>query len=429
MPINNISSIKNSISPLPQHGYSRLKKIFTSDLSFVNYNEIVEQAKNSVLGNLPAEIMQAALKTKNKEQSLKTIQNGFALSANELHKITRQKAEIVTNSNPDKQDIIKTYEKILNGDWSEYDYLKQRIKNSIIDKNTVSKTEEAAAEFLKQAMKEVLPPNTNVRFKRLGEGNFAVGYKIEFRNENNEKVFPDYTMKLYKDMKQNIEINTEVENKIKETLHNLTDTEIKEMYKKFPVYKNGTNEKWTKIINEFREKYTPLTNEELKKKILFELSSRGFSLQTNGVNAEANTYAYISKAIGHPLHNTNLNVHYMFDLKNNFNLSAYSDNSLPQITKYVNYSKIGITPFDAYDNYSNMVYGRIIDVGGMAKSNELLTDKTVRKYFKKIVNRNTKKEQQAVIENLKQFAKNPKTPERRKILSAVEIAETKLNFS
>lgn len=65
----------------------------------------------------------------------------------------------------------------------------------------------------------------------------------------------------------------------------------------------------------------------------------------------------------------------------------------------------------------------------MAKSNEKLTHKTVRKYFKKIVNRNTKKEQQEFIENLKQLAKNPKTPERRKILTAVEVAETKLNFS
>lgn len=429
MPINNISSIKNSISPLPQYGYSRLKKIFTRDLRYKNYNEIVEPAKNGVLGNIPSEFIKAALKTKNKEFTIKTIQNGFARAANELQKITRQKAEIVKNLTPDKQDIIKTYEKILDGDWSEHDYLQQRIKNSIIDKNTLSETEAAAAEFLKQSMKEILPPNTNVRFKRLGEGNFAVGYKIEFRNGNDEKVFRDYTMKLYKDMKQNIEINVEVENKIKETLYNLTDTEIKEMYKKFPIYKNGTDEKWTKIITEFKEKYKPLTAEELHKQKSFECSSRGASLQTNGVNAEANTYAYIAKATGHPLHNTNLNVHYMFDLKNNFNISAYSDNSLPPITKYVNYSKIGITPFDPYDNYSNMVYGRIIDVGGMAKSNEKLTDKTVCKYYKKIVNRNTEKEQKAVIEYLKQLAENPKTPERRKILAAIEIAETKLKFS
>ena len=59
----------------------------------------------------------------------------------------------------------------------------------------------------------------------------------------------------------------------------------------------------------------------------------------------------------------------------------------------------------------------------MAKSYEKLTDKTVRKYFNKIVNRNTKKEKEDLINNLKKLISNPKTPLRNKIAQAIELAE------
>ena len=145
---------------------------------------------------------------------------------------------------------------------------------------------------------------------------------------------------------------------------------------------------------------------------------------SNGILAEANSYFYIKNALGHNLDNTNLNRHFMFDIENRFNISAFSDNTLPSVKKHIKFSKIGIIPIDSYDNYSNIVYGRIIDVGGMSKMNDILTDKTVRKFYKKIVNRNSEPERQKVISNLKQLAENPRTPDRKKILTAIEYAES-----
>lgn len=405
-----------------QNGYSRLKKVFTSNFRYKNYNKIVDSAQNKIIGNLPDEILKAAIKTKNKEKTIKTIQRGFADAARELLQLQTLRADAIKKYVPDKEDIIRTYSYILDGEYNEYEHMKKRLEKSILSEDICQKFEKKAEKILKTSMSEILPNDTNIKFKKLGLGNFAEAYKIKFRDNKNNKVFNDYTIKLYRDARECTEINKELDNKIKETLHNLTDTEVRELHKRFPLYKKDSPELWADIGKKFRE-----ANKPLDEKALNELKEKEMTVSiggsSNGVKAEANTYKYIAQACGHDLKNTNLNKHYMFDIENRFNISAFSDKSLPPVTKRMDYTKIGIIPIDAYDNYTNMVYGRIIDVGGMSKISEEYTDKTVRKYFKKIMNRNNKDERAKIINNLKELISNPKTPHRDKIEKAVKLAE------
>ena len=50
-----------------------------------------------------------------------------------------------------------------------------------------------------------------------------------------------------------------------------------------------------------------------------------------------------------------------------------------------------------------------------------MTDKVSLKYFKKIVNRNTEKEREKVVAQLRKEIENPKTPLRDKIATAIEF--------
>lgn len=416
-------SILNDCKPVAQSGYSRLKRIFTNDLKYRDYNQITDTTKNKILGNIPPEFLNAALKTKDKEQTIKKLQKGFAQAASELLKLQSFRSTMVKGLKPDKADVMKTYQYLLNGEYEQHEFLKKRLEKAILSSDIIKNHEQQAAKLLKEAMAEILPENTIINFKSLGLGNFAEAYKIEFRDRANQKIFNDYTIKLYRDRKESNQISLELNNKIKETLYGLDNQEIKELYKEYPVYKNGTKEDWERIFKNFRKENKPFSPEELEaaKKKDTHLAAAYCS---NGVKAEANTYFYIQKALGHSVHNTNLNKHFMFDIENRFNISAFSDKTIPRIKKRINFSQLGLIPIDSYDNYSNIVYGRIIDVGGMSKKNDILTDKTVRKFYKKIVNRNTKQERQQVVDNLKKLAKNPKTPDRKKILAAIEYAES-----
>ena len=140
----------------------------------------------------------------------------------------------------------------------------------------------------------------------------------------------------------------------------------------------------------------------------------------HGVAAEANSAQYIQRAAGHPLTHTNLNEQNMFDLEHYFSISPYVSNSDKKMTRIFNLENIGIRATDNV-NDKNTVAGKIIDFGGMRKIHELLTDKVIMRYYKKIKNRPTAEETTAFIEQLTELCKNPKTPNRNKILQAIEI--------
>ncbi len=65
-------------------------------------------------------------------------------------------------------------------------------------------------------------------------------------------------------------------------------------------------------------------------------------------------------------------------------------------------------------------------MGEMEIENFNLIDKTVVKYYKKIMNRNTEKEKKEVLENLKKLVENLKAPNRNKIQIAIDEAESAL---
>ncbi|MDR1327385.1 MAG: hypothetical protein LBJ74_03150 [Heliobacteriaceae bacterium] len=233
-----------------------------------------------------------------------------------------------------------------------------------------------AGEALQKTFRNILPKGTEVKLSYLGTGGHANAYKMEFLDNKGLQLFQDRVLKVYKTMDDKIERYLVGENI------------------------SSPSEAAIKICrNDFR---------------------------VHGAAAEANSAAMIKRGLGHNLSKTDLIKPDMFDTKNGFAILPFADEFLPAVTKKADLKYLGM--FSADFHAGNRHAGRIFDYGQveMRKGCEDLTDKTVLKYFKKVMNRTNVEERHELLCRYKRLAENPKTPHRDKILKAIELAEKEL---
>lgn len=402
--------------------YSRLKNIFARDINYKNYQNIVKNTKQKTIGNLPTDILHISITTPNKSKTIKKIQKGFAQTAKILSGIHKEKSKNINQLKAPQDKVKKIIPHLINYDYSYLTALVEQIKKEFLKNTTEQNLLTQSSNTLKKAMEDVLPADAKIKISNIGEGFFAICYKVEFLNNKKEKLFNDCVLKIYKNNKDNIKTNAYINNAINKVINSLSDNEISQCYTKATNDTFKTDFEKTEFAKYFKKQNKSLTIKELKDFIKTEIQKTPLQNSIHGVNAEANSYTYITKALGHNIEKTNLNKHYYFDLQNKFNISSFAGPNSPKTTKRINYTIPNIQMFDIYENYANIVYGKIIDVGGTQKTGEVL-DKTVLKYYKKIMNRNNKTEQQTVLTNLKELVKNHKTPHRKKIQEAINRAE------
>ena len=154
---------------------------------------------------------------------------------------------------------------------------------------------------------------------------------------------------------------------------------------------------------------------------IYKLSSQSdFSSRIHGINAEANSAFRFQHILGHKNNHQDYCVQEFFDLGHGFSISQFADETLPKVTSKVDYAKLGLRPHDFHTG--NIIQGRVVDFGGIA-SNRDLCDKTVLKYYKKIMNCKNQQERELMIKRYLDLVNNPKQPNREKIKLAIELSQ------
>lgn len=152
---------------------------------------------------------------------------------------------------------------------------------------------------------------------------------------------------------------------------------------------------------------------------LYNMSNDVYKGKNHGVYAEPNAWFYLQKNMGHPADKTQFTKHYISDLKNGYSLTEFVDEDIPKTTNEFNSKKIlGLILTDR--NTNPKLRKKVYDIGGLIKSSDAINDRTTLKYFKKIANRNTPEEREKVVNQLTEKVKNPRTPLRDKILTALK---------
>lgn len=126
--------------------FSRLKKLFQSDINYKDYSFYVPETKRAIVGNIPSEIINLFEPDK-RETNIKIFQSVLAETA----KLSRE-----------ENDITK-----------------------------VNK-------FLATGLRDIMPKGTNVDFKYVGYGGYKDVYKLSIKDVENKKIMHDKAFHVYK---------------------------------------------------------------------------------------------------------------------------------------------------------------------------------------------------------------------------------------
>lgn len=144
------------------------------------------------------------------------------------------------------------------------------------------------------------------------------------------------------------------------------------------------------------------------------------SLKANqGIYAEANFWTFLKNAIGHKMDKTQFTRHYISDLANGYSITEFADKKVHPTTTPIDYERLFRIFYTDVSNEA--INQKIYDIGGCLKYPHFVDDKVTLKYFKKLMHRNSDKDLNPLLNNLKALVQNPKTPHRDKIQKALEL--------
>ena len=399
-----VSRIKPS-----QCGYSRLKGIFTSGQNYRNYDRIVSTAKRKVVGNIPRELLDAIIKAhpEQKAEIIKGVQAAFS-----------QTAETLKLASFAKIDAVRT----LRGVKAEKDFIvhmlyEGRLPLKISDGEI--QMAKAAARELKQALRGIIPEGSRVEIKFVGEGAFGDGYQLSIVDKNGNKVIHDRLIKVFKDEQMLKELKENEIIKFNEIINKYSDKEILKYIKKNykSLFERMLDDKM--LIKRIQGRRNCLTAYNPAQFAGKETSYIECLKTVHGAAAETNTITRLKHILGHNMSGTNAVDTELCDLETGYYIAQFADTELPRITSELNFKTLGLRASDLHRG--NIVNGRIVDFGDMEVIDERLLDKTTLKYYKKIMNNSSEREQ--LIQRYKELVANPKTPLRDKIKDAIDIVE------
>lgn len=406
-------------------GYSRLRNIFHSGLNFAGYSEMVNTVKNPVVGNLPSDIIGAIKKVfpENVGLQVQQIKDGFSKSSEILKELDVQMLPIYSKTKIPMKLKERFSEATISGNKEHLEAVQKELFGLFKPPSSILEPlQEKTSQILRSHMSGILPQNAQIRTTYIDAGIFGDGFKIEFLDSHGNKIFRDRVLKVYKAKEMIGKKNAEIKKAI---THDCILLPEKKLLK---IVQNS------KSVEGESVHFDPLDYIVNFKKSLAEemeaLNNHAFNEQAfkvHSTSAEANSTMFVKRVVGHTLDKTNLINPDMFDLRSNYSIAPFSDYTLPKITSEINFSRYGLKHTDISKNPDNTVAGRIVDFGGIVLKNKKLADKTVLKYYKKIMNRENVRERAELIRRYKELAKNPRTPLRNKIQQAIEIAEREIS--
>lgn len=405
-------------------GFSRLKSIFLSGQNYNSYERIVSSAQNKILGNVPNEIIRKIIKIhpENKAEKIKEAQSSFGLTADLLRDIESCEINAIKNLSTQEDEIHFLLKELCH------------LKTNSLSQQSLEKIYEAEKK-LSQNLKDILQIDLHCNLEFLGYGQFGNAYKMSIADNLDKPIMHDRVLKVFKDTNLNIELAVLKRKKVKELISKYSDEEIYEIYKNIPVNTNNKvkisikcpeEQKKRIFLNNLRTKRLEIQNSDLSNiEESFYEQIRDLSRE-HGIYAEANTAFRLKNILGHNISKTDVVSVDMFDLEHKYSITQFSDDLLSPVQSKINFEKLGLRYGDS--KQENYVLGRIIDYGGIMHIDSRLFDKTILKYYKKIMNRTNMTEQKELMQRYAQMIENPKCPDRDKIRSALGLANDLYRF-
>ncbi|MDD3236884.1 MAG: hypothetical protein PHV37_02145 [Candidatus Gastranaerophilales bacterium] len=354
---------------------------------------------SAMVGALPNDYIKKLLAANpiNKKAAIVDIQQAFGKAADSLNQINLANKQGLQNIvNGSKEERLEAFKQILekirkldDSYFFDDDYRSTKLINWSNPENS-KKSISQAQSILESTLKKhkVLSQTDNIRIDDLGEGMFGRAFRISCKNNNGENVLSDKVMKVYKDISQEEDFmaNSAL---LKKKVINESLPELKQHLKKqTALYPNQK----TFFIQAENSLNIPKRFEDMSENDFFQYQKRVSHVdlqqfdKAHGLYREANSTAFIKKAMGHKMDNSNLAKQYLFDLKANYALSEFIPKSpAHKYYKHTNLDNLGI--FYADESADNIISGKIIDLGGMVPSEKKLSENPLtRRIYKKLQN-------------------------------------------
>ena len=274
-------------------------------------------------------------------------------------------------------------EAVANGESSKAEKCFHKLMGMQASYGTFAPVLDKAAAHIDHAFKEagILPNGGKVNLDFISEGARGYAFRISFLDEDENKVFHDKILKLYRSPLDDIS------KKLAEIVYKHTNENPKEYFK---LCKDNMTEYYTKNVDYLPNFYNLSPKALVDIKVddymisveAFQRGCRGKSVGelyliyrdfihqfaaneiSHGVCAEANRAAYIEHRVGN-LEKYDYIQPWFFDLKTGYSVLEASDDELPSITKKIDLGKYGLYHSDLDFNPGNIVKGRVIDYGGI----------------------------------------------------------------
>lgn len=419
----------SAIAKTTIQGFSRLKGVFRSGINYSQYDKIVSTAKNTVIGNLPNDMLSLIIKSNpfNKADSIKTIQGAFDDAVINLSKIDKVEINAMKRFKPSSDNVVKLFK-------TQDFYI-----DEIFQRDLAKITLETERILLKK-IQPVLSDLASVRISHLGLGAYGNTFRCDFLNSSGEKLINDKVIKIFREY----DYSTTYIDTITNVLNRFSIKNIMRTLKKSKI-----NVKKEQI--EQQQKMFTRISEALKS------NECEYMARIHGANPEANISEFLKFYSGHKVKPSDgLVIPDMFKLgKNSYQISEFVGKTTKATKKY-NFERIGLEHSDLSLNPGNRINGICIDIGGIVPStssskvelaaqlqksgekvdpskqffevysSSIIGDKFMTKLLKRFMNCKTVDERLTYLKNLEESAKNTKNCiERRKILSTVEEIKDK----
>lgn len=387
------------------------------------------------VGNLPMPFIKT-IKTNDKTLTVERINNiktAFGDAGKKLRSldIDAQKALKDLVATDDKKLMTYMYELIdaqANEDYPRLAKIEQKFREDLRPQNTtkLKNIYNEAGQILDKAFKEngLVPHDAKTNIEMIGEGCVGTAYKISILDKDNNKLFSDKVIKVYKDKehlkdffynKQLIRLLT-LKNHGKDILGYI-DNKILKLYNNpnTPTLKEGMA--LTTLRNAYDDKLNALKVTSNKMVEIVAAKNAEHSIKElykiHGPYVEANQSAYIKKNLGHKLDKSDLIQPYFTNLTDEIALLEYADKSvLGEVTKPTSFKALGVICEDmGTANPDNTVADRLIDYGCFKITNKVIVgNKTARRVFKKVANAKDAQARITLWNNIYQKAKANSLP-------------------
>lgn len=399
----------------------------------------------TTIGSLPSEFIKKikSLDKSDISTEIKAIQESFAQASQKLDEInilSKKSLEDVI-AGDEKGQLAKYAEAIRNvaqsKDADHYNNIYIGLRNvRWVDKATASKIKDEARNILETAFKKqgLIGEKDSIKIKDLGEGMFGHCYKISFFDEDGKKLFTDKVIKVFKN--EELEKEFMVNAKVLETqvLKKNGDT----LSKYIEMKAKGANPRQRYIFDEIKyykkQKESSiqfndgLTTDLIKKMERSQVDADFYKLEKqHGAVREANSAAYIKKAMGHSMQNSDITPQYLFDIKNNYALSEFATKT--NNLKTTDFERLGLYSVDGASD-GNYINGKLVDLGGMIVDDKNIVNDPIVRRINKIFTRETDSSKKADLWNsyYKKVQDN-KISNKESVMTALTISLEKMNYN